>query len=237
MMTLCSLLAFTPAFSAWPHSLAAAPPSAGVLGLWGLFAQSFDIFTVLLLIGSLVGVALCFLCLFEVREANIAPRDTIGRLTDLLRGNRWEDARAAVSEDRSVVAGIVAAAIEAKSRGLPAQAVRDAAELAAGELCARWFRRIDLLNIIGNLGPLVGLAGTVWGMILAFTSLGESGGQAGPAALSMGISKALFHTLLGLVLAIPCLLAHGLFRNKADRLCTRAMVSGGDLVEEIVRKP
>lgn len=208
---------------------------AAVSGLWGLFTQSFDIFTVLLLIGSVAGVALCFICLIEVRERAIAPRETINRLTDLLRAGRWEDTRAAIADDKSVVAGIVAAAMDARSRKLPAQAVRDAAELAAGELCSRWFRRIDLLSVVGNLGPLVGLAGTVWGMILAFTSLGASGGQAGPADLSMGISKALFHTLLGLVLAIPCLLAYGLFRAKVDRLCTRAMVASGELVEEVAR--
>ncbi len=218
------------------------PPAANLQsgaqggGLWALFTQSFDIFTVLLLIGSVVGVALCFICLFEVREKAIAPRDSINRLTDLLRAKRWEDTRAAVANDKSVVAGIVAAAIDAKARNLGPQAIRDAAELAAGELSAAWFRRVDLLNIIGNLGPLVGLAGTVWGMILAFTSLGASGGQAGPADLSLGISKALFHTLLGLVLAIPCLLAHGLFRAKVDRLCTRALVAGGELVEEVANE-
>jgi biopolymer transport protein ExbB len=111
--------------------------------------------------------------------------------------------------------------------------IRDAAELAASEESARWFRKIDLLNVIGNLGPLVGLAGTVWGMILAFTSLGASDGQARPADLSLGISKALFHTLLGLVLAIPCLLAYGIYRGMVDRLCTRAIVVSGEIVEEI----
>ena len=63
-----------------------------------------------------------------------------------------------------------------------------------------------------------------WGMIIAFTSLGAADGQAGPADLSLGISKALFHTLLGLVLAIPCLLTFGIYRGIVDRICTRAMV-------------
>jgi biopolymer transport protein ExbB len=114
--------------------------------------------------------------------------------------------------------------------------MREAAELAASEESASWFRKIDLLNVIGNLGPLVGLAGTVWGMILAFTSLGETGGQAGPAQLSLGISKALFHTLLGLCLAIPCLFAYGMLRNKLDKLCTRAIVVASEIVEYLSSK-
>ena len=78
-----------------------------------------------------------------------------------------------------------------------------------------------------------GLAGTVWGMILAFTSLGESGGQAGPSDLSLGISKALFHTLLGLTLAIPCLFVFGFYRSIVDRICTRGMVVCSQLIEAL----
>lgn len=110
-------------------------------------------------------------------------------------------------------------------------ALREAAELAASEESGRWFRKLEPLNVIGNLGPLLGLAGTVWGMIIAFAALGESGGQANPAVLSLGISKALFHTLLGLMLAVPCLTVFGFYRQIVDRLCTRAMVQGADLVE------
>jgi biopolymer transport protein ExbB/TolQ len=52
----------------------------------------------------------------------------------------------------------------------------------------------------------------------------------------LGISKALFHTLLGLCLAIPCLLAYGVLRNKVDRLCTRAIVVGSEIVESLSSK-
>jgi len=73
----------------------------------------------------------------------------------------------------------------------------------------------------------------VWGMILAFTSLGVTEGQAGPAELSVGISKALFHTLLGLVLAIPCLLVAGVYRSAVERLCGRAIAESARLVERL----
>lgn len=224
-----------------PGLLAQAAPADG--GLWSLFMQSFDVFTILLLVGSVVGIALVFLCLFEIRERNIVPRDEAGRLQDLARSGRWEDLHHSARTSDTVLGRIVAAAMDRSYRlggstqpRDAAAAIRDAAELAASEESARWFRKIDLLNIIGNLGPLVGLAGTVWGMILAFTSLGASGGQAGPADLSLGISKALFHTLLGLVLAIPCLLAYGVYRGLVDRLCTRAVVIGGDIVEDIIAR-
>ena len=198
-------------------------------GLWSLFRQSFDVFTILLLFGSLVGVALIFLCLFEVREAGIAPDAICSRLRSLAASGRTDEVRDIVQHDDSFVSRIVRAGL--RHAGGDRTAMREAAELAASEETARWFRRIDLLNVIGNIGPLVGLAGTVWGMILAFTSLGESGGTAGPADLSLGISKALFHTLLGLCLAIPCLLAFSIFRGRIDRLCTRGIVVASEVVE------
>jgi len=121
-------------------------------------------------------------------------------------------------------------------------AMRDAAELAASEQISHWFRKIEPLNVIGNLGPLIGLAGTVWGMVLAFSTLGQAGGQAYAGELAGGISKALFHTLLGLMLAIPCLVVFGYYRTIVDRHCNRAMVVCSELVESIpleepVREP
>ena len=201
------------------------------IGLWPLFLQSFDLFTVLLLIGSLTSVTLIVICLIEVREGAILPPKVAGRMTDLARGGRFEDLRDAARDDDSFLARIVRPAIVRIHA--PRAAIREAADLAASEESARWFRKIDLLNVIGNLGPLVGLAGTVWGMILAFTSLGASGGQAGPAELSVGISKALFHTLFGLCLAIPCLAVYGVYRGKIDRMLTRAIVVASEITETI----
>lgn len=221
--------------------LVLASGGAARTSLWSLFVQSFDVFTVLLLAGSLVGVAVIFMCVMEVKEANIAPDALGGRLLDYAKQGRIEDVRDAVAKDDSFLSRVVRAGLSHAGSGLGASSgkldatektmMREAAELAASEESARWFRKIDLLNVIGNLGPLVGLAGTVWGMILAFTSLGDSGGNAGPAQLSLGISKALFHTLLGLCLAIPCLAAYGVYRGMVDRLCTRGIVMASDILE------
>lgn len=68
-------------------------------------------------------------------------------------------------------------------------------------------------------------------MVIAFAALGQAGGQASPASLSTGISKALFHTLLGLLLAVPALTVFGFYRTRIDRLCNRAMIASAGLVE------
>lgn len=202
------------------------------LNLWPLFRQSFDGFTIVLLIGSLVAVAWIVRVILDIRPGVIQPRSSSAAVESALGTGRLSEVERAVADDKAFVSRVVAEALE--HRALGERAMRDAAELRAGIESARWFRRIELLNVIGNLGPLVGLAGTVWGMILAFTSLGEAGGQAGPTDLSLGISKALFHTLLGLLLAVPCLLVFGVYRGIADRICTDAMAEAARATDRAI---
>ena len=214
---------------------APAEPAQGTT-LWGLFRQSFDLFSVLLIAGSIAAVAVIVRCVMDIRPANILPPRSIETINGLLSAGRLVELREFIRTDRSFAAQVLRAALPQLRPHEPdggRAAMREAGELAASEASAAWFRRIEPLNIIGNLGPLVGLAGTVWGMILAFTELGVTGGQARPADLSLGISKALFHTLLGLCLAFPCLMVFGYYRTVVDRLCTRAMVVSAEMVEKL----
>ena len=160
------------------------------------------------------------------------PEKSIKRLDLLVEKGRMGELRTFVEKDIAFPSRVIAAALGQEKSGV--EAMRESAELAASEECARWFRRIEPLNVIGNLGPLVGLAGTVWGMILAFSALSDAGGSAMVGELAPGISKALFHTLLGLCLAIPCLLVFGLYRSIIDRICTHAMVMSSDYVDQLV---
>lgn len=206
---------------------------AGSGGVWELFRQSFDLFTVALVAGSVAMVWVAYLCAVDLRESRILPDESLSRLGELARqGNRRELASFVQSDD-SFPSKVLRAALEAEAHD--AAAIRETAEIAASEQCARWFRRVEPLSLIGNLGPLVGLAGTVWGMILAFTELGATAGAAGPEDLAPGIAKALFHTLLGLMLAIPALGLFGLFRSRVDRICNRGLRISGDLVERLIR--
>jgi biopolymer transport protein ExbB len=217
-------------------------------GLWPLFVQSFDLFSVVLITGSIVAVALMVRVALDIRPRRILPPATVETLRRLIATGRIAELREFTRKDPAFPSRVLAAALRhvpaAPPKGSSAtpqkpdvQAAREAAELAASEESAAWFRRIEPLNVIGNLGPLVGLAGTIWGMILAFSTLGTSAGQATPAELSLGISKALFHTLLGLCLAAPCLLVFGLYRGVVDRVCTRAMVVSSELVESVLAAP
>lgn len=227
----CTLLvALVPLAMAWAQAPAAAETASSPEGIWPLFVKSFDFFTVLLVLGSVVAGAYIFRCVIEVRGGAIVPAGRVAAMRDLVRNGRVAELKTYVESDRSFPGAVLRAALAApRSKA----AMRDAAELAAAEQISAWFRKIEPLNVIGNLGPLVGLAGTVWGMVIAFSTLGQAGGQAYAGDLAAGISKALFHTLLGLVLAIPCLLVFGYYRSIVDRHCNRAMVVCSELVEAL----
>jgi biopolymer transport protein ExbB len=95
-------------------------------------------------------------------------------------------------------------------------------EDATAEQAARLFRRIEYLSVIGNIAPMVGLLGTVTGMLLAFKQVADTEGSAGAAQLAGGIYQALVTTVTGLIIAIPALGAFALFRSRVDQLVAEA---------------
>lgn len=123
--------------------------------------------------------------------------------------------------------------VQAISRsGEDAEIMKDAAAESLQEQAMSLFRKIEWLNLIGNVAPMVGLFGTVVGMIELFNAIVSAGGQPQPAQLAHGISVALVTTFWGLLIAIPALAVHGIFRNRIETIISDAAVE----TEVILRK-
>jgi biopolymer transport protein ExbB len=103
------------------------------------------------------------------------------------------------------------------------------------EQAFRLMRKIEWVNLIGNVSPMVGLFGTVFGMIKLFNAIVMAGGQPQPAQLAEGISIALVTTFWGLLIAIPALAIHGVFRNRIETLISAATEGAEDILPEIMR--
>jgi len=117
---------------------------------------------------------------------------------------------------------------------------QEAAEYAiietAEEQATRLFSRIEYLNIIGNVAPMIGLVGTVYGIILAFNTLADvvrQGGVTRPDQLAEGISIALVNTFWGLLIAVPALAMYGLFRNRSDAVAAQTATSVIELCKDV----
>jgi biopolymer transport protein ExbB len=98
--------------------------------------------------------------------------------------------------------------------------IKTALEEAGEEQTARLYRSTDALQVIGSIAPLLGLLGTVLGMVGAFSSLSQS--LDSHEELASSISMALVTTLMGLILAIPCMALFTFFRNRIDALGSEA---------------
>ena len=107
---------------------------------------------------------------------------------------------------------------------------RSAVEEAGEDQIGRLYRKTEILNVIGAISPMLGLTGTVLGMIEAFNTIASREGMARPEELAGGIGQALITTLLGLVVAIPTMVAFSFFRNKIDSIVSEA----GKRIERIM---
>jgi biopolymer transport protein ExbB len=176
---------------------------------------------------SIWGLTLIIQGFLVNRPSVIMPPRTIETIREMIAQRRFKELIDFTETDPSFVSRALNPALK---RAPSFNSMKEAMETAVGEQTADQFRKIEYLNIIGNLGPLLGLLGTVIGMIDAFLALNASGGNASPATLAFGISKALVHTMLGLMLAVPCLAAFGFLRTLVDKYTVRASLIAEELL-------
>ncbi len=195
--------------------------------LFGLILNNIDFVFVIIGVLSVVGLTLIIQGFIKNRQSVFMPEATTARIRDMIANRQFTELIDFTENDPSFVSRAINPALK-RAPSFPS--MKEAMETAIGEQTAESFRRIEYLNIIGNLGPLLGLLGTVLGMIEAFDAMNRAGGNANPAQLAGGISKALAHTFLGLFLAVPCLAAFGVLRTMVDRLTVRGALISEELL-------
>jgi biopolymer transport protein ExbB len=192
------------------------------------FIMAFDwivIGTILIL--SIFGLTLIIQGFIRNRESVFMPETSTQMIRDMIQTKRFKDLIEFTETDPSFVSRALNPALK---RAPSFSSMKEAMETSIGEQSAEQFRKIEYLNIIGNLGPLLGLLGTVLGMIMAFREMMNQGGKASPADLAGGISTALFHTFAGLALAVPCLACFGILRTLVDRLTVRGALVAEEML-------
>lgn len=128
------------------------------------------------------------------------------------------------AEPAAALPRVVKAALLRADR--PDAEIRDAVEEASLEVFPEVNRRLALLPMIANVSTLLGLLGTIQGLILAFHAVGEATAEARSAALSSGIAVAMYTTFFGLFISIPVLVVHALIAARANALLEEVDHSG-----------
>lgn len=205
--------------TAYDGSPAARPqPAAPRLGLRELMEAAGSIGLVIVGL-SVAAVALVVEHLLSIRRGTLMPGGLAETVHDLISKRQIKAAEQACREQPSFLAYVLGAGLSEVGAGW--HAVEKAMEDAAASQTARLLRKIDYLQVIATLAPMLGLLGTVWGMIEAFMEF-ETKANPQVSELAPGIYKALVTTVLGLVVAIPALGIYAAFRNRIDELVAEA---------------
>lgn len=182
---------------------------------------------------SFVLTVFTFERLIHLRRGRVIPRPFVKRLIEQLQQQQIdrEEALELCERNPSPVATILSAAV--KKYGRPAVEVEQAV-LDAGERESNLLRRnMRLLNAISNVSPLLGLLGTVLGMIQAFNDISSAQAMGRPDLLAGGISQALLTTAAGLLVAIPAYLLYMFFLGLTDKLILEMDSHAQRLVEVV----
>lgn len=176
---------------------------------------------------SVIVVALAIHYFITIRRLNILPPLMLDQIRELFGAKQYREAIDLTAEQGDFLSYTINASLSEAPHGYPA--MERAMEEAAEERTTKMLRSIEWLNLIGNIGPMLGLLGTVWGMIGAFFTIVEAGSP-DPSALAGDIGIALVTTLLGLGVSIPALSVYAIMRNRIDALTSEAVLTAQELI-------
>ncbi|WP_020471974.1 MotA/TolQ/ExbB proton channel family protein [Zavarzinella formosa] len=169
------------------------------------------VFMVVLGLPSIALVALIVLLLLDLRMSVAIPPGFVDEFIDTVNKRRFKEAFDMARNDSSFLGRVLTAGMSRLQYGL--EDARDAASNMLDSIRSGKEQLNNYTAVIGSLGPLIGLVGTVLGMIRAFMSLGK-GGPPNPAELAKGISEALSVTFLGIGISVPAIFFNAFFRNR-----------------------
>ncbi len=180
---------------------------------------------VIIILLSFVSVYFIIEHMLSINKRKLMPEDVLAELEQrIARGEINQAIEFCYQpENYSLISDVILAGLERyQTSEFGFAEYKSAVEEAGEDFTGRLYRKTEVLNVIGQISPMLGLTGTVLGMISAFMTIAEKEVMAKPEELASGIGEALITTLLGLLVAIPTLVALSYFRNKIDSLVAEA---------------
>jgi biopolymer transport protein ExbB len=184
----------------------------------------------LLLLVSIILVTLIVLMMMDLRMGVAVPAALVDDFTDMVNKRQFKQAFELVRSDGSFLGRVLAAGMGRLQYGI--EDAREAALSMVENVKAGKEQLITYMGTIGTLGPLLGLVGTVFGMIEAFMEL-STGDAPRPEKLAGGISHALVVTLLGISLSVPAIFCHAFFKSRLTRITMDTSLLADDLLTQM----
>ena len=183
-----------------------------------------------ILLCSVAALGVLFERLFKLRRKRVLPSGLMQNVNDLIQRRKYSDAIYLCQAHPSAMARIYHAAL--KISGHPRSAIKEVVLEVGRREAEDLLRNISVLSTTASISPLLGLLGTVSGMIKTFNLISYYG-VGNPGALAAGISEALLTTAAGLSVAIPTLVCHRFVSSKADALISELEEQSLILVETL----
>jgi len=190
----------------------------GIAGQTAELLQAGGPVVMILLFLSIAALAIVFVKVLQFRSVRVGDRRAAHDALRMWQAGHTAEALRFSAESRNPVAQALARAIRGQRRGLAETRVREEVLRYGGDVLESlrgWFRPLE---VIATLAPLLGLFGTVLGMIEAFQEMERAGNQVNPAVLSGGIWEALLTTAVGLAVAMPVVAVLNWLERRVDRL-------------------
>lgn len=187
---------------------------------------------------SVVGFALVIYFVMTLRREQILPANLINELGEQLRKGDFEAAEKTCLNRPCALASIALAAVRHKIRVQDTEIglLRETMEGEGGRQSTLLQNQTQYLLDIAIIAPMVGLLGTVMGMLRAFNSVALDMARARPLELAEGVAQALVTTVAGLIVAIPAMVAYAYFRGRTSRIISDLESASADLAAELQEK-
>ena len=185
----------------------------------------------LIILLSIVALGLVIDYSLTIRRSKITPPKDIAVMRKLIQDKKFQELKSLDQEKSSFFSQVVIAGLKEIDAGY--QAMIKAMEDTSEALSARVARKIEHLNVIGNISPMMGLLGTVIGMLRCFNEIAQVTGAIEPKQLAGGIFEALITTCMGLIVAIPALYFFSIFKNRVDEFTGEASLAAEELVASL----
>jgi biopolymer transport protein ExbB len=179
---------------------------------------------------SVVALAMVIENLISVKREKLAPPELIDEIQALFDEEQFQEAMELCENEKTYFTKVVGAGIA--KIGHPFEVIEQSLEEMGDQEAIKLHQKIGWLSVIASSAPMLGLLGTVSGMVKSFNVIASSQGQASPADLAIGISQALLTTMEGLIVAIPVTAVFAFLRNRL----IRTVIETGAIIEDLFER-
>ena len=193
-----------------------------------LFEALGPLYIIIFLLLSFILVALLVMNLLSARRDFICPAHLVEGFEAHLDEKRYQEAYEMAKTDESFLGNVLSAGLGKLSSSY--EHAIEAMQEVGEEENMKLDHRLSYIALIGTISPMIGLFGTVHGMIRSFWNIAVAGGSPNPSRLAEGISTALLTTLIGLAIAIPAIAIYNILRNRKERLALEVGITSETLM-------